>query len=319
MSALHAYQFAAVQTYDQLASQPGYLQTFSPSQDNVVEVLYHYKFVSQCQCGISSCRQHHNEGYVVRLASGHISQIGGHCWKSKFRDIGTALNRYQEEQERPRLISQLLAHRAASEAYRVRSRTLRNDLEPLIKFKTELKSHFPKIDLELKQKADHGGIYPVIRVTETLKEEAQSKPDIKRTADDFVYFEQTLGLVQGCNFLSESAFHFIVEVDRIITEISSCSLSSLSFSKLYYYANEGPKVDEYLSRAALLLSAGRRLFGSESELAIKLMASNREVEGEAKRFSLAALNGVPSRPLLQTPPSTKKMGRKERKARWACQ
>ena len=185
MSALHAYQFIAVQTYDQLARQPGYLQTFSPSQDNVVEVLYHYKFVSQCQCGISSCRQHHNEGYVVRLASDHISQIGGHCWKSKFRDIGTALNRYQEEQERPRLISQLIAHKATSDAHRVHSRTLHTELEPFVKFKAELKVQFPKINLELTQKADHGGVYRVIHVTETLKEEAQNKPEVKRTADDY--------------------------------------------------------------------------------------------------------------------------------------
>lgn len=310
MSSFATHQFAPVRTYDELARQPGYVSKFNPAEDKVDAVLFHYVFVAQCQCGISRCRQHHNEGFVVKLESGLISHVGHHCWKRKFKEIGDILNRYQEEQELPRLIAELMAHKAACKSHRSYISNLKDQLLPLVERKARLRAMYPQVFAELATRADRGGQYQVVKVTERLNEAAKSKSEASRRSDDYEYSQKVVGVVKGCEFIAISALGPLVEAERIVERVEKSSLIDISFSKLHSTTLEASTIDTHISRAKALLEAGKSVFARESAEAIRQMDGSHTLSQEARNFDLQALDESIDRKSKQP----KKSDRKQRES-----
>jgi hypothetical protein len=310
MSSFALHQFAPVRSYDDLSKQPGHISRFSPVEDKVVAVLYHYNFNVACQCGIQGCGKWHNDGYVVQLESHLISQIGNTCWATKFQEIGEIVNRYTEEQERPRLVDALKRHKAAAVSHRSFLEGMRLELTTLAAKKTSFRSRYPRLYAELRDRSDLGGRYVVKKVVEELKDSAKEKPEHLLRADDFKYREEILGSVRGCEFLKVSALPLLSLAQEKIEMVERTNLVDISFSRLHSATLDGAAIDELLVQAQALLSAGTQLFSTGSTEAIRLIQPSEAVRAEARKFDPAQLDSSMPRSQLPTP---RKLTRAERR------
>lgn len=291
MSSFGTHQFAPVRSYEELCGQPGHLPRFNPIEDKVNAVLYHYRFGSQCQCGISTCGKFHNEGFVVQLESHLISQIGHCCWKNKFQEIGDIINRYQENQERPRLLHELKQHKAACNAHRSFISKLKAELQPLVEKKNNFKQRYPRLYAELEKQVGIGGQYEVIRVHEAIKAESRGKPEHILRADDFTYDQELVGTVRGCDFIGSSALILLTEAEQKVEAVEKANLVDISFSKLHSITLEASAIDTYIAKAQSLLIAGRLFFSDESASAIRKIEKSEAIRQEARGFDLSNLEG----------------------------
>ncbi len=310
MSSFALHQFAPVRSYDDLSKQPGHIVRFSPVDDKVVAVLYHYNFNIACQCGIQGCGKWHNDGYVVQLESHLISQIGNTCWATKFKEIGEIVNRYTEEQERPRLVDALKRHKAAAVSHRNFVEAIRLELSTLAAKKASFRTQYPRLYAELKDRSDLGGRYAVTKVVEEIKDYAKAKSEHLLRAEDFKYREEVLGSVRGCEFLKVSVLPLLSLAQQKIELVEKANLVDISFSRLHSATMDGAEIDEILAQVQALLHAGTQLFSMESTEVIRLIQPSEAVRSEARKFDPALLDSSMPRSQLPTP---RKLTRAERR------
>lgn len=118
---------------EDLQLRPAFKAPVNPKEHKLVEVLSHYTFAKEAPCGLSTCKQGHLHGLLVRTESGIETNIGHVCGRRHFgEDFLTADARFRREEERRVTIARVLAlqsdaerviervHRLVSQAYGVR-------------------------------------------------------------------------------------------------------------------------------------------------------------------------------------------------------
>ncbi|TVV45475.1 hypothetical protein [Thalassolituus sp. C2-1] len=77
--------FVRVDSWDDIESIPGYTEDLHISDDEKLsEVIGVYDFPLKIRCGISTCHQQHNKGYIVKTVSGSVTNIGNVCGRKIF-------------------------------------------------------------------------------------------------------------------------------------------------------------------------------------------------------------------------------------------
>lgn len=71
---------------EDLLKRPNYAGSLDPRQHKLVEVLIDYTFDKVVHCGLSTCKQGHFKGFLVRTESGVETNIGHVCGKRHFGD-----------------------------------------------------------------------------------------------------------------------------------------------------------------------------------------------------------------------------------------
>jgi len=72
-----------------------------PKEHKLVEVLAQYSFAKLVPCGLSSCKQGHLHGFLVRTATGAETNIGHVCGKREFgQDFVMASAKFRRDEER---------------------------------------------------------------------------------------------------------------------------------------------------------------------------------------------------------------------------
>src|SRR5258706_607882 len=70
-----------IRSTQDMRSLPGYREQVDPKGEPLKRIVSHYDLSERTQCGLSSCRQWHNEGYLVELESGGFTNVGHICGK----------------------------------------------------------------------------------------------------------------------------------------------------------------------------------------------------------------------------------------------
>src|SRR5690606_14059172 len=69
-----------------LISRPAYNPCLEAVESKLAEVLAPYHFDEPYPCGLASCRQPHQHGYLVITVDGTETNVGQHCGKTIFGD-----------------------------------------------------------------------------------------------------------------------------------------------------------------------------------------------------------------------------------------
>ncbi len=73
-----------LKNWSDVLERPAFRSDVSPKGNTVKSILGVYKFKDQIKCGLSSCHQPHNNGYLVQFESGVETNIGKDCGSSIF-------------------------------------------------------------------------------------------------------------------------------------------------------------------------------------------------------------------------------------------
>jgi hypothetical protein len=94
---------AAPVTAEELQSRKNFKAPVDPRQHKLTEVLATYTFAKEVPCGLSTCKQGHLHGFLVRTDSGVETNVGHVCGKRNFGEDFVVANarfvRLQDEQE----------------------------------------------------------------------------------------------------------------------------------------------------------------------------------------------------------------------------
>ena len=82
-----------VERWDDIATRPGFDGNLDPTAVELEAILGSYVFRDYISCGLSSCRQPHGKGYVVKAKDGRETNIGKDCGKRHFGVDFEALRR----------------------------------------------------------------------------------------------------------------------------------------------------------------------------------------------------------------------------------
>lgn len=73
-----------IESWDDIASRPGFLATVDPKTAKLKEIIGSYSFDVFIPCGLSTCHQPHGTGFLVVTETGHETNIGRICGKRHF-------------------------------------------------------------------------------------------------------------------------------------------------------------------------------------------------------------------------------------------
>jgi hypothetical protein len=73
-----------VENWDDITTRPGFDGSLDPTAVELESILGSYVFRDSIVCGLSSCRQPHGKGYLVKAKDGRETNIGKDCGKKHF-------------------------------------------------------------------------------------------------------------------------------------------------------------------------------------------------------------------------------------------
>jgi len=74
----------SVGSWEEIYTRPGFVESIDVQASKLVEILGRYSLQPKQPCGITSCRQPHNRGYIVDIGEGREGIIGNVCGKTHF-------------------------------------------------------------------------------------------------------------------------------------------------------------------------------------------------------------------------------------------
>jgi hypothetical protein len=75
---------ALVERWDDITTRPGFDANLDPTTVELESILGSYVFRDDIICGLSSCRQPHGNGYLVKANNGRETNIGKDCGRKHF-------------------------------------------------------------------------------------------------------------------------------------------------------------------------------------------------------------------------------------------
>jgi hypothetical protein len=73
-----------VESWDDVTTRPGFDGNLDPTAVELESILGSYVFRDYITCGLTSCRQPHGKGYLVKAKNGRETNIGKDCGKNHF-------------------------------------------------------------------------------------------------------------------------------------------------------------------------------------------------------------------------------------------
>jgi hypothetical protein len=73
-----------VESWDDITTRPGFDGNLDPTAVELESILGSYVFRDYIICGLSSCRQPHGKGYLVKAKNGRETNIGKDCGRKHF-------------------------------------------------------------------------------------------------------------------------------------------------------------------------------------------------------------------------------------------
>jgi hypothetical protein len=308
MSARQLFQGVLIASPADFSKLAGYIDDFDPSQDPIDLIEYHYEFPGEFRCSNAHCHQQHRDGFLVRLKSTLLSNVGWVCASKADAGFDHKVNQFFQERQIPLLRAQVLALKHASPSYEAKLGEIENAAWPLIKQKRAFQKLFPSI-VELLSKNQYADSFSVTR---TIREKHSVVDQYGKEKEVFVPTEEVIAQVSGIRFLRESLGPIITELIRpALQQLQGSQPATMSYPQLRKCFSNAQNIDEWLELAIQLQRAGERLMSQESEAAIKKLTGSATVQEEARRFALNSLQ-------LENPQPTRKskpLSRKERRAR----
>jgi hypothetical protein len=309
MSARQLFQGVLILSPNDFSKLPGYVDNFDPTDDPIETIEYHYEFQSQFRCSNSRCHQQHGDGFLVRLRSALLSNVGWVCASKADAGFDHKVNQFFQQRQIPQLRAQLWALKNAASDYGRKLKEVELSAWTLIGKKRVLQKAFPVVFETLTKNQNK----EVFKVTKIVHERRLTIDQFGKEKEAIVPVEHVVAEIDGIRFLRESLGTLLTEhINPAVRELQEARPDAMTYSQLSKCFSKAQAIDEWLGRAINLQRAGERLLSPATEGAIRKMDGSPFLQMEARRFSLRSLEAGDlglARPLV------KKLSRRERRAR----
>lgn len=307
-----------IRTSLELRSLPGYREPIDPAREPLQRILKHYNLSALAQCGLSSCRQWHFEGYVVALESGGLTNVGHVCGKQFGEKFIVEEQAYREKILRPQLLTKLTDGKSRVDQLRQPVAELVERVRTVLSRRKGLKDQFPRLATEINRRANQGhtAVSDVVERTDAEIEDLLAI-NPRQSREALRYREVPRGRIAGLGFFTADAGGIVFEVlaRQSETFLSLSALHKLTTEKLLEWERWLNNLDENIKQGERIAADGEAFF---TEANLRLLAAIAQDLKEQKVISTlkpAALEWVPNSASLATAEKAKRLNRRERRAR----
>lgn len=293
-------ELVRVALWEEILERPDYVRDVDPKSIKLESIIGSYVFPEPVPCGLSTCHQPHNKGYLVVTSDKAVTNIGNFCGKKHFSvDFQTLRKRFDRD---VRIKAQKEALRAFSSqlpAFESQIAELRAGVggadwvhKLVSKLKTPASGVPERIWQTLQEmvRSNSGQIKVQRQATREeadLQEEAQGKP-IQRP----FFIEEQRGFLEGVEALrGENDLREILAKDLLpgIQRISELDVEGASEHQLSIESKWAGEFPAKLQRAEKAVSLGARLLTQSNLSQLLVLLDSPRHEEDFKAF----LKGLP--------------------------
>jgi len=277
-----------------ILSLPGYRERVDPEREPLNRLLKHYYINPQMQCSL--CGTWHNDGYVVLLENGGVTNIRHDCGEKFGEKFAIEERAYREKILRPEMIRKLGLGKARVEQSRLAIERLVNRVHTLLRRRRGLREQFPVLSEALWRRANQGRpelVEDVERSEQEIEDSLAINPNQKREA--LRYRQVPRGRIAGLSFLIADANGVVFdELQRRSEEFRSLEgLHAMAIDKLLEWERWLNNLDARLKEAERIATDGEAFFTDGNLQLLALIAQNPKEKRGITRIKPVDLEQVP--------------------------
>lgn len=293
--------------------------SIDPNKFPLKKIIKHYLVRPEIQCSLSMCHSWHNEGYIVELEDGRLTNVGHICGRQFGDKFAIEERKYQEQILRPQLARIIISSKKRLHELKQPIEELKQRAHIVSTRKSAFISLFKEIIQDLKRRAINGDsevFESILRSNQELEDLLAANPFQSREALRIKNISK--GHIRGLRLFSENVFETVVSnLSSPLEDLTNLvDPQSLSIQKLVTWDSWLRSLDEKINDATALVKDGEQFFTPENFMLISLLPSPPEVKNSLSKLKLPTLDSV-SRTnkvdIQQTLQSGKKLNRKERR------
>lgn len=252
-----------------LTSRPAYRSPLDATDSKLSEVLAPYDFAEPYPCGLASCRQPHQHGFLVVTVDNVETNVGKDCGRRIFgEDFAIKANLQAARASRKRKLDALQGVRDRKEELLGRISELYDrktgtkwasaQLRPL---KENPLHHFPS--KKLYAMATRGET-AVVDAREATEEEKAQHRAFNPSAKPLEYMEELVGHLQGLKFLMANPHDAATALKDKLYELAGTDVKALSAKKLQEWVEWANGIEREFEDIEDSLANAVRFFSPEN-------------------------------------------------------
>ncbi len=268
------------------------------------------------QCGLSSCRQWHKDGYLVELESGDFTNVGHICGKDFGEKFSIEKAAHDEKILRPRLISKLGLGKSHVEQTRSTVDDLAERVQVLVRRRKGLRDQFPALFAALSRRANQGKpelVEEVERTEDEIDDAMAMSPGQRREA--LKYRQVLRGRITGLPFVIAAATGVFELRARSAEFWDLQGLHAMGIDKLLAWERWLDDFDGQLEKAGRLATDGEAFFKESNLTQLALIAQDGREKREIARIKPLDLEQIPPDTAQAAAAQVRSLSRRERRAR----
>lgn len=285
----------SIESWEQVTERPGFVVDIDPKTVGLKTILGSYVLKLEVRCGLSTCHQPHQKGYLVQLIDGRETNIGNGCGKTHFSvDFEAMRVRFdkdvRQKEQRERLtttLNQLASINARVSALIDESKGVQKRLQAL----TNLNKGVPKtiVDRMNQLVRARNGALIESHIATASERELMKAAGQRLPSDGPAYVENTFGNIEGLAALypENDLRKLLIESLRTpLDDFAKIDVDVLTSRELGYWAKWVESIEPTLQAADVALGLGKRLLTPENLQQLLQIISERGQIREMKSFTV---------------------------------
>lgn len=279
-----------VESWDDIRAIPGFTDQLDPTEYELKEIIGRYIFNDRIACGLTTCRQPHEKGYLVRTKPDSVTNIGNQCGKThfgvEFLQQTRTFERLITEQNNKETVASFIFR---IEEYLATVTTIRSgekgadwvhkESRPLVEKGKGCPETVVHAVLSMARNRN-----PAITLSRAAtKEEIEDLQAIENRTVQYV--DEQIGTLDGLAALfdeNDLRRLLVSDIQPQLKTLSELDIDTVTFRDLRYWAKWCAEYDEKMSRAQNVIDQGRKLLTFDNLAQLEhLLDSNETMEFRA--------------------------------------
>lgn len=258
-----------------LQRRPAYRPCLDASGEQLAEVLAPYHFEEQYPCGLASCRQPHQWGFLVITLNGIETNIGQVCGKNIFGDeFEIKANLQKKRAERKFHFEKLQNIRDNKDHYLTRIAELydrRTGVKWADSSLRELKNTIGRHTSRKLHKMATRGETLIEDVREATLEERERHKAMNSAAKPLDYVSEKVGDLLGLGFLNSDPRQVLTNLKDKLHELNAIDVKELNAKKLKIWVDWANDIDRSFEAIEDSLAEAVKFFSGDNKQLIQKM------------------------------------------------
>lgn len=289
-------ELVRIESWDDILERPDYMKDVDPKSIELETIIGSYMFSEPVPCGLSTCHQPHNKGYLVSTKNNKgVTNIGNVCGKNHFSvDFQTLRNKFNKDVRIKAQKEALQAFTSRIPGYEEQITELRDakyGADWVHKFIKALKTPNLGVPEKIRRELDRmvrTGSNQVTAQREATEKEVDAQEGILgKKLERPYYIEEQIGILDGILALREdyNLRKILVEdVQPGIDRIAGMDIETASEHQLGMESKWAGELDSKLERAESAVANGRRLLRKQNLLQLMKLLDDSQDKARFKEL-----------------------------------